>query len=151
MSAVPVRGDSDVDSTEYFIRHEPCAFVNSRSVSPCAAVTDGTDIVSRDQMPASRGQIAQEYFLVGECQDDVAEHAAPDYAVVVDTFMSGDTPDVDYHREMPTGIGRGPVMLLANSGSIMHGSMKRIMHAAAQKAPARPDENAASWKPSFTL
>ncbi len=63
-----------------------------------------------------------------------AEHAAPDYAVVVDTFMSGDTPDVDYHREMPTGIGRGPVMLLANSGSIMHGSMKRIMDAAARKA-----------------
>ncbi|MBI1802283.1 MAG: M20/M25/M40 family metallo-hydrolase [Chloroflexi bacterium] len=63
-----------------------------------------------------------------------AEHANPDYAVVIDTFMSGDTPDVSYHKEMPTGIGRGPVMLLANSGSIMHGSMKRIMHEAAQRA-----------------
>jgi endoglucanase len=63
-----------------------------------------------------------------------AEHAAPDYAIVVDTFMSGDTPDVNFHREMPTGIGRGPVMLLANSGSIMHSQMKRIMDRAAQKA-----------------
>jgi endoglucanase len=63
-----------------------------------------------------------------------AEHAAPDYAIVVDTFMSGDTPDVSFHREMPTAIGRGPVMLLANSGSIMHGSMKRIMDAAARRA-----------------
>ena len=49
-----------------------------------------------------------------------AEHAAPDYAVVVDTFMSGDTPDVNYYREMPIGIGRGPVALLANTGHIAH-------------------------------
>ncbi len=63
-----------------------------------------------------------------------AEHAAPDYAIVVDTFMAGDTPDVNYHREMPTGIGRGPVMLLANSGHIMGASMKRIMAEAAQRA-----------------
>jgi endoglucanase len=63
-----------------------------------------------------------------------AEHAAPDYAIVVDTFMSGDTPDVNYYREMPTGIGRGPVMLLANTGHIMGASMKRIMDDAAQRA-----------------
>lgn len=63
-----------------------------------------------------------------------AEHAAPDYAIVVDTFMSGDTPDVNFYREMPAAIGRGPVMLLANSGSIMHGSMKRIMDSAARAA-----------------
>ena len=63
-----------------------------------------------------------------------AERAAPDYAIVVDTFMSGDTPDVNYYREMPTGIGRGPVMLLANSGHIMSAAMKRIMGDAAQHA-----------------
>ena len=63
-----------------------------------------------------------------------AEHAAPDYAVVVDTFMSGDTPDVNYYREMPTGIGRGPVMLLANSGHIMSAAMKTIMDDAARRA-----------------
>lgn len=63
-----------------------------------------------------------------------AEHVAPDYAIVVDTFMSGDTPDVNYHREMPTAIGAGPVMLLANTGHVMGATMKRIMHDAAQRA-----------------
>jgi putative aminopeptidase FrvX len=42
--------------------------------------------------------------------------AQPDYAVAVDTFMSGDTPDVDYYRDLSAAIGRGPVLLLANSG-----------------------------------
>ncbi|MEP7200924.1 MAG: hypothetical protein ABI874_13960, partial [Chloroflexota bacterium] len=50
------------------------------------------------------------------------------------TFMSGDTPDVNYYREMPTGIGRGPVMLLANTGHIMGATMKRIMDDAAKRA-----------------
>lgn len=63
-----------------------------------------------------------------------AEHAAPDYAVVVDTFMSGDTPDVDYYREMPVGIGRGPVTLLANTRHIAHAGVARLMEEAAQRA-----------------
>lgn len=63
-----------------------------------------------------------------------AEHAAPDYAVVVDTFMSGDTPDVDFYREMPAGIGRGPVNLLANAGHIAHAGVVRLMEEAAQRA-----------------
>ncbi len=67
-----------------------------------------------------------------------APRANPDYAVVVDTFMSGDTPDVNFYKEMPVGIGRGPVMLLASGsgagGSIMHASMKRLMDQAAQRA-----------------
>lgn len=63
----------------------------------------------------------------------VAAHtAAPDYAVCVDTFMSGDTPDVNYHREMPTGIGRGPVNLLANTSHIASLGVKQLMAAAAQ-------------------
>lgn len=63
-----------------------------------------------------------------------AEHAAPDYAVVLDTFMSGDTPDVSYHREMPTGIGRGPVALLATSGHIAHTGVVKLMDEAAQRS-----------------
>lgn len=62
-----------------------------------------------------------------------AEHAAPDYAVVVDTFMSGDTPDVDFYREMPVGIGRGPVTLLANTGHIAHAGVARLMDEAAER------------------
>ncbi len=63
-----------------------------------------------------------------------AEHAAPDYAVCVDTFMSGDTPDVDYYREMPVGIGCGPVTLLANTGQIAHQGVARLMESAGQRA-----------------
>jgi len=63
-----------------------------------------------------------------------AEHAKPDYAVVADTFMSGDTPDVDFYREMPTGIGRGPVALLATTGHIAHPGVARLMDEAAQRA-----------------
>ena len=63
-----------------------------------------------------------------------AYHAQPDYAVVVDTFMAGDTPDVDFHRELPAGIGRGPVLLLANSAQVAHPVVSRYVRAAAEKA-----------------
>ncbi|MGQ9553686.1 MAG: M42 family metallopeptidase [Anaerolineae bacterium] len=67
-----------------------------------------------------------------------AYKAQPDCAVAVDTFMSGDTPDVDYEREMPVGIGRGPVLLLASGsglmGNIMHPAMRRLLERAASAA-----------------
>jgi endoglucanase len=67
-----------------------------------------------------------------------AYNAQPDCAVVLDTFMSGDTPDVDYEREMPVGIGRGPVLLLASGsglmGNIMHPAMRRLLEGAAGAA-----------------
>ncbi len=63
-----------------------------------------------------------------------AQRAAPDYAVVIDTFMSGNTPDVDEYREMPTGIGRGPVNLLANSSHIAQTALKQMLEAAAERA-----------------
>ncbi len=58
----------------------------------------------------------------------------PDYAVVIDTFMAGDTPDVDYNREMPTAIGQGPVLLLANSAHIGHPAVNRYIEQAAEAA-----------------
>jgi endoglucanase len=58
----------------------------------------------------------------------------PDYAIVIDTFMAGDTPDVDYHREMPTAIGQGPVLLLANSAHIGHPAVNRYVQQAAAAA-----------------
>ena len=67
-----------------------------------------------------------------------AYKARPDCAVAIDTFMSGDTPDVDYEREMPVGIGRGPVLLLASGsglmGNIMHPAMRRLLERAASAA-----------------
>ncbi|MHB0876035.1 MAG: M42 family metallopeptidase [Anaerolineae bacterium] len=65
----------------------------------------------------------------------VAQRCRPDCAVAVDTFMSGDTPDVDFEKEMPVAIGQGPVLMLASGGtylgSIMHPAMRRLLERAA--------------------
>ena len=58
----------------------------------------------------------------------------PDYAIVVDTFMAGDTPDVDYYREMPASIGQGPVLLLVNSAHVGHPAVHRYLRRAAESA-----------------
>lgn len=58
----------------------------------------------------------------------------PDYAIVIDTFMAGDTPDVDYYREMPTAIGQGPVLLVANSAHVGHPAVNRYIERAAAEA-----------------
>ena len=69
-----------------------------------------------------------------------AYHAQPDYAVVVGTFLAGDTPDVDFYRELPAAIGRGPVLLLANSAQIAHPAVNRYLRVAAERAgvPLQP-------------
>ncbi len=54
-----------------------------------------------------------------------------DYAVAVDTFMAGGTPDVDLYRELPARIGRGPVLLLAHSSHIAHPAVNKYLQAAA--------------------
>lgn len=60
-----------------------------------------------------------------------ARRARPDYAIVLDTFMAGDTPDVNYYTQLPARIGRGPVFLLAcgdkTLGHLIHPAMKRWM------------------------
>jgi endoglucanase len=55
----------------------------------------------------------------------------PDYALVVDTFMAGGTPDVDYYRELPARIGKGPVLLLATSAHIAHPAVNHYLRQAA--------------------
>jgi len=57
----------------------------------------------------------------------------PDYAVAVDTFMAGDTPDVDYDKELPASIGKGPILLLAHSGHVAHPAVNRYLRQAAAK------------------
>ncbi len=65
-----------------------------------------------------------------------ARRVQPDYAVVVDTFMAGDTPDVDFYRELPARIGAGPVLLVANSEHIGHPAVNRYVEQAAATAGA---------------
>lgn len=60
-----------------------------------------------------------------------AYKVAPDYAIVLDTFMSGDTPDVNYYTELPARIGGGPVLLLAHSGHVGHPAINRYLRRAA--------------------
>lgn len=63
---------------------------------------------------------------------EVAAYTAqPDCAIVVDTFMAGGTPDVDYYKELPARIGEGPVLLLANSAQIGHPAMNAHLRRAA--------------------
>jgi endoglucanase len=57
--------------------------------------------------------------------------AQPDCAVVVDTFMAGGTPDVDYYQALPAHIGEGPILLLANSAQIGHPAMNAHLRRAA--------------------
>jgi len=61
----------------------------------------------------------------------------PDYAIVVDTFMAGGTPDVDEHRELPARIGQGPVLLLATSAHIAHPAVNRYLRQAADSCGMR--------------
>lgn len=63
-----------------------------------------------------------------------------DYAIVVDTFMAGDTPDVDYYRQLPAAIGKGPVLLTASSAHIGHPAVNRYLRQAAERAgvPLQP-------------
>lgn len=70
----------------------------------------------------------------------------PDYAVVVDTLPTGDTPDVDFHRELAIRLGAGPVIPLVSGsnvfgrGNILHPAIKRLLldTAAREQIPVQP-------------
>ena len=62
---------------------------------------------------------------------------SPDLALVLDTFMAGDTPEID-PEAMPTRLGAGPVFLLHSGGNpvghVTHPAIKRLLLAAAARA-----------------
>ena len=62
---------------------------------------------------------------------------SPDLALVLDTFMAGDTPEID-PEAMPTRLGAGPVLLLHSGGNpvghVTHSAVKRLLLAAAAHA-----------------
>lgn len=41
----------------------------------------------------------------------------PDLAIALDTVPSGDTPEINFSKELPVGIGQGPVLQVTSGGS----------------------------------
>ena len=62
---------------------------------------------------------------------------SPDVALVLDTFMAGDTPEIGAEA-MPTRLGAGPVFLLLSGGDplghIVHPAVKRLLLQASERA-----------------
>jgi endoglucanase len=63
----------------------------------------------------------------------------PDYAIVVDTLPTGDTPDVDFFKELAIRLGGGPVIPMVSGGStfgrgnILHPAIKRLLLTTAER------------------
>lgn len=76
----------------------------------------------------------------------VTEALGPDYAIVVDTLPTGDTPDVDFHKELAIRLGGGPVIPMVSGtstfgqGNILHPAIKRLLleTAAREGIPVQP-------------
>ena len=51
----------------------------------------------------------------------------PDYAIALDTVPAGDTPDVNFIREFPVGISKGPLLQLMSRTFLMNPIMKKLM------------------------
>lgn len=62
----------------------------------------------------------------------------PDFAIALDTVPSGDTPDVNFIKELPVGIGKGPLLQLMSGGGargfILNPLMKKLMIDAAERS-----------------
>lgn len=62
----------------------------------------------------------------------------PDLAIALDTMPCGDTPDVSFARELPVGIGRGPVFQVMSGGGgqgiIVSPRVRRLLEGAAEQA-----------------
>ena len=51
----------------------------------------------------------------------------PDYAIALDTVPSGDTPEINFIKELPVAIGKGPLLQLMSRSFIMNPIMKKLM------------------------
>ncbi len=61
----------------------------------------------------------------------------PDFAIALDTMPCGDTPDVDFYRELPVGIGLGPAFQFTSgtaTGFLISPAMKRFLTDTAKRA-----------------
>ena len=95
------------------------------------------------------GNFAGTLYAVFTVQEEVGLRGAtvatfriqPDFAIALDTVPSGDTPDVNYIKELPVGIGKGPLLqLMSGSGArgfILNPLMKKLLFASAEKSGAK--------------
>jgi putative aminopeptidase len=58
----------------------------------------------------------------------------PDLALAVDTMPSGDTPDVNFHRELAVALGQGPAIQTISSRAILPPPVRDFLLAAAVEA-----------------
>ena len=58
----------------------------------------------------------------------------PDLALAVDTMPAGDTPDVNFHRELAVAIGQGPAIQTISSRAILPPPVREFLLAAAAEA-----------------
>ena len=58
----------------------------------------------------------------------------PDLALAVDTMPSGDTPDVNFHRELAVAIGQGPAIQTISSRAILPPPVRDFLLDAANEA-----------------
>ncbi len=65
----------------------------------------------------------------------------PDLAIALDTMPAGDTPDVNFSKELPVGIGRGPAFQVMSGGSggrgiIVNPRVRKLLEDTAEAAGA---------------
>lgn len=104
----------------------------------CAILVETLRLLSREQIAGTVQVLIASQEEVGLRGARVAaQQVTADLALVLDTFMAGDTPEID-PEAMPTRIGAGPVFVLASgsggAGHITHPAVRRILYAAAARA-----------------
>jgi len=57
----------------------------------------------------------------------VSYNIKPDFAIALDTVPSGDTPDVNFIKEFPVAIGKGPLLQLMSRSFLLNPIMKKLM------------------------
>ena len=66
----------------------------------------------------------------------VAHNIKPDYAIALDTVPAGDTPDVNFIKEFPVGISKGPLLQLMSRSFLLNPIMKKLMLGVCERSKA---------------
>ncbi|MCL4425004.1 MAG: M42 family metallopeptidase [Firmicutes bacterium] len=92
-----------------------------------------------------REEIAGTVYAAITVQEEVGLRGAtvaayrlnPHLALAIDTMPAGDTPDVNFYRELPVGIGRGPTFQVMSGGGarghLLHPAVKSLLTETAER------------------